>query len=99
MVGLGDEKGAVGVGRSYRLAPPLDLRRCQCGEYLLLVTFDALRTGYDRNQLREASESGQSKRGKAAAETHIGNAFRRGAAANNARRIRPWPSAPVRAAD
>jgi hypothetical protein len=38
MVGLGDEKGAVGLGRSYRLAPPLDLRRCECGEYLLLVT-------------------------------------------------------------
>ena len=65
MIGLGDKKGAVGPGRSYRLAPPLDLRRCQCGEYLLLVTLDALRAGYDRNQLQEASESGQSKRSKA----------------------------------
>jgi len=87
MIGLGDEKGAVGLGCSYRLAPPLDLRRRQCGEYLLLVAFDALRAGYDRNQLREASETGQPKRGKAAVETHIGNAFRCGAAANNARRI------------
>jgi hypothetical protein len=62
MIGLGDEKGAVGLGRSHRLAPSLDLRRRQSGEYLLLVAFDALRAGYDRNQLREASESGQSKR-------------------------------------
>ena|SRR5580692_8959409 len=59
----------------------------QCSEYLLLVAFDALRAGYDRDQLREAFETGQSKRGKAAVETHIGDAFRRGAAANNARRI------------
>jgi hypothetical protein len=49
MVGLGDEKGAVGLGRRYRLAPPLDLRRRQCREYLLLVAFDALRAGYDRD--------------------------------------------------
>ena len=58
MIGLGDKKGAVDLGRSYRLAPPLDLRRHQCGEDLLLVAFNALRAGYDRNQLREASESG-----------------------------------------
>jgi hypothetical protein len=54
MIGLGDEKGAIRLGCGYRLAPPLDLRRCLCGEDLLLVTFDPLRAGYDRNQLREA---------------------------------------------
>jgi hypothetical protein len=47
----------------------------QCSEYLLLVAFDALRAGYDRDQLREAFETGQSKRGKAAVKTHIGDAF------------------------
>ena len=47
MIGLGDEKGAGDLGRSYRLAPHLDVRRRQCGEYLLLVAFDALRAGDD----------------------------------------------------
>src|SRR5262249_45169301 len=87
MIGLGDEKGAVGLSRGHRLVPPLDLIRRQRGEYLLLIAFDAFRAGHDRDQLRKASEVGQSKSGKAAVETHIGNALRRRAAANNTRRI------------
>jgi hypothetical protein len=44
-----NDAGAVGLGGGDRLMPRLGLRRGQRGEYLLLVAFDALQAGHDRD--------------------------------------------------
>jgi hypothetical protein len=84
VIGLGDEKGPVALGRGDGPLERLGLRRGQRGEDLLPVALDALRARHDRDHLREAFESGQLKRGEAAVEAGIGDAFRGCAAADDA---------------